>query len=113
MTDITCKQVYDKSPDEVIGAQIDFRGLLRQGEVLTGTPTMTATGITTASPLVSTGPLIINGEMVEAGKAVTVTISAGSAGTNYMILAKCGTSASQTRECGIRVKVATPTYAAP
>ena|SRR5690349_16023084 len=113
MTNITCKQQYDKSPDEVLGVQIDFRGLLRQGEVLTGTPTLTATGITANSGAVSTGVLLINGEMVDAGKAVTCTISGGSDGTNYMILAKCGTSMSQTRECGIRVKVATPTYAAP
>lgn len=113
MTDITCKHVYDKTPDEVIGVQIDFRGLLRQGEVLSGTPTLTASGITTASPAVSTTDLLINGEMVPAGKAVTAAVSAGSAGTNYMILAKCGTSAGQTRECGIRVKVATPTFTSP
>lgn len=104
-TTLTCGQVYPKTATEVVRVVVDFSGLLRQGEVLTGSPTITSTGITTASPLVNTSVEIVNGRTVEAGKAVIFTLSGGTAGTTYSILVSCGTSASQTRECYINVPV--------
>jgi hypothetical protein len=110
---ITAPQTYYKHPSEVRGAIVDMRGVLRQGEILTGTPTLSATGITTASPLVTTTVNVVNSESIEAGKCVTFTVSAGTDGTDYMILVSCGTSASQTVYCGVIVKVRVPTASSP
>lgn len=112
-TGITCPQTYTVTPTEVNGIAVDFRGLLRQGELLTGTPTITVSGPTTSSPAVNTGPLVINGQNVEAGKAVTFTITGGVDGTDYTVKVACGTSASRTREAYCLVSVRVPTVSSP
>jgi hypothetical protein len=112
-TGITCPQIYYGTPTEVNGIQVDYRGVLRQGEVLTGTPTITISGPTTSSPAVSTCPLLINEENVEPGKAITFTITGGTDGSDYAIKTSCGTSASRTREVYCIYKVRVPTVSAP
>jgi hypothetical protein len=106
-TILTCSQVYQKTPTEVLGVQVDFRGLLREGELLTGTPAATGTGITTSSVAVNTTVDVINGQRVDIGKAINFTVSAGTAGNDYAILVSCTTSASQTRECYVTIQVRT------
>ena len=105
-TTVTCGQVIPKHPDEVVRAVVDFSGLLRQGEVLTGTPTVTPdSGLSTASAAINTSVEYVNRKTVEAGHAVTFTISAGTDGTTYEIKVSCGTSASQTRVAKVVVPV--------
>lgn len=104
-TPLTATPVQYKTPTEVLGVSVDMRSKLRQGELLTGTPTITVTGPTASSPAVSTSPLLINGDTVEAGKAVTFTVSGGSANTTYSIHVSCGTSASQTVETYLSLTV--------
>jgi hypothetical protein len=107
ITSVTAPQVYYKTPSEVLQVAVDFRGKLRQGEVLTGTPTLTVSTLTAASPAVSTAALVILGESVEPGKAVTFTASGGTADADYSILVSCGTSQSQTRQLYCRINVRT------
>lgn len=112
-TGITAPQVYAIGPDEVTGIAVDFRGVLRQTEMLTGTPTVTVTGPTTSSPAVSTTELVINGESVPAGKAVLFTVTGGTDGTDYSIKVLCSTSASRTRQVNCIVQVREPTADSP
>lgn len=112
-TEITCREAYYATPTEVNGVLVDYRGVLRHGEVLTGTPTITVSGPTTSSPAVTTAVQLINGESVEAGKAISFTITGGTDGTDYAIKTACGTSASRTREVYVTYKVRVPTTAAP
>lgn len=110
---ITCPQIYYKAPSEVRGVIVDMRGVLRQGEILTGSPTVTFTGPTIASAAVTTAVQLVNGQSVPAGCGVTFTISAGSDGNDYIGSIACGTSASQTVYTYVIVKVRVPTVAAP
>lgn len=110
---ITAQQIYYKTPSEVRGIAVDMRGVLRDGEILTGTPSVSATGLTFASPAVNTAAQVINGESVNAGKAVTVTVSSGTDGTDYIGVVSCSTSASQTVNTYFILKVRVPTVAAP
>lgn len=113
-TGITCPQIYSVTPTEVNGMAVDCRGLLRQGEVLTGSPTVTtASGPTISSSAVSTAEQLINGESVPAGMAVTFTFTGGTDGVDYAVKISCGTSASRTRETYVIVKVRVPTASAP
>ena len=111
---ITCQQIYYVTPTEVNGVSVDCRGVLREGEVLTGTPTVTtASGPTISGPLVSTGPLVINGQSVDPAKAITFTFTGGTDGVDYAVKCRCGTSATRTREVYLIIKVRVPTVAAP
>jgi hypothetical protein len=112
-TAITCPQVYEKTPAEVRRIAVDMRGVLRQGEVCIGTPTITVSGPIASSAAVNTTIELINGEAVDAGKAITFTISAGTAAVDYTIQVTCATSGSQTVEAYCRLKVRTPTYSVP
>jgi len=113
MTSITCPQTYEVTPTEVNGVTVDYRGVLREGEVCTGTPTITMAGLTLSSPAVSTTPITINGQSVEAGKAITFTVTGGTDGTDYNIKTQCGTSASRTREVYCKLSVRVPTFSNP
>jgi len=112
---ITCGQIHYKTPTEVRTLKVDMRGSLTEsgGGICTGTPTLTATGITTASPLVSTTVQVINGESVDPGKAITFTASAGSDGSDYIIIIHCSASTGETIAAAVIVKVRVPTVAAP
>ena len=104
---LTCQQTYYKTPTEVRNVQVDMQGVLRQGEVLTGTPTITVTGPTASSPVVTSTLTLMNGQTVEAGKGITFTISGGTDGTTYAIKVSCGTSSSETVETYCTLIVAT------
>jgi hypothetical protein len=110
---ITAPQIYYKTASEVRGVAVDMRGVLRHGEILTGSPTVTVSGPTASSAAVTTAVQLINGESVEPGKAITFTISGGSDGSDYIILVSCATSASQTVNSYVILKVRVPTVAAP
>jgi hypothetical protein len=112
---ITCPQTYYKTPTEVRSVKVDMRGVLEAtgGGICTGTPTLTATGITTASSVVSTTVQVINGDTVEPGKAITFTVSAGTDGSDYIIIIHCSASTGETIASAVIVKVRVPTVAAP
>jgi hypothetical protein len=112
-SEITAREVYHKTAAEVRLAAVDMRGVLRQGEILTGSPTVSASGITVGSGAVTTSAQVINGQSVEAGKAVTFSVSAGTAATDYLITISCGTSLSQTVNTCVIVNVRAPTTSAP
>lgn len=106
MSALTCPQTYYKTASEVRGVAVDMRGVLRQGEVLTGSPTVSASGITVASGAVNTTTILVNHEPCLPGQAITFTVSAGTAGTSYAITVGCGTSQSQTVQTFVTVVVA-------
>lgn len=112
---ITCPQIYYKTPTESRAVKVDMRGVLEAtgGGICTGTPTLTATGITTASPAVSTTVQVINGDSVEPGKAITFTVSAGSDGTDYIIIIHCSASTGETIASAVIIKVRVPTTTNP
>jgi hypothetical protein len=112
-TAITCGQTYEVTPTEVNGIAIDGNGVLRQGEIFTGTPTITATGMTASSPAVMTSSQVVNGQNVEPGKGITFTLTGGTDGTDYNIKVSCGTSLSRTREIYCLIRVRVPTASAP
>lgn len=113
MTAITCPQTYEVTPTELNGVAVDYSGVLRDGEICVGTPTVTMTGLTLSSPAVSTSHLRINGESVQAGKAITFIVTGGVDGTDYNIKTACSTSASRTREVYCLLKVRVPTATNP
>lgn len=103
---VTAGQYYRKATTEAVGVAVSFVGKLREGELLTGTPTVSGSGLTLSSASVNTGPIQVLGETCPAGTAVTFTVSGGSADTDYNILVSCGTTSSQTRVlyCPLRVQ---------
>jgi hypothetical protein len=83
---------------EVRKDSVSFLGKLDAGETLTGTPTISVSpaGLTCTSPAVSTDMLVIDRVPVAAGKAVTFTVSGGTAGVDYTVTVTVGTSNGQT-----------------
>ena len=108
-SNITAPQTYYKTPGEVLGVQCDFTPLLREGEVLSGTPTATVSGsdlvLTKSNVAITTAITVILGVTVEAGKAITFTVSSGTNGVTYSILVHCATSAGETREYPVTIIV--------
>src|SRR5216684_1112178 len=108
---ITAPQTYYKTPAEVLDVQCDFTPLLREGEVLTGTPTATVSGsdsvLTESGVAITTAVSVILGATVDAGKAITFTASAGTNGVTYSILVSCGTSTSAKRQYPATIIVST------
>ena len=90
------EQIQSKTANEVRNLAANFTDKLDAGETLTGTPTVSVSpsGVTVASEAVSTGTLTILGESVATAKAVTCSVSGGSAGTRYTLTIQCGTNAS-------------------
>ena len=84
----------------MLGVLVDFTGLLRQGEVLTGTPSLSVSGPTVSSPAVTTAVHLANGQTVAPGKGVTFVYTGGSDGSDYLVLVSCATSASRLRYAG-------------
>lgn len=106
-TEVTAGQSYKKHPDEVAGIIVSFAGKLRQGEVITGTPTVsTSAGPTLSSASANTGPVQVLGQTCPPGTAVTFTMSGGTAGTTYSIKVTVSTSGSQTRVLICTIEVA-------
>ena len=74
----TAPQRHTKTVTEVRNVAVDFLGLLDDGELLTGTPTVvevTTTDLTLASKAVNATALTINGVDCIAGQAVTFKVS--------------------------------------
>lgn len=113
-TEITAGQVWYAHPDETNGVLVDGRGVLRQGEVFTGSPTVsTSSGPTISSASITSTMQLINGKAVEPGKAISFSFAGGSDGSTYMVKISCGTSASRTRVMYLKIPVAIPTATNP
>lgn len=110
-SNITAPQTYYKTPGEVLNVQCDFTPLLRQGEVLTGTPSATVSGsdavLTKSNVAITTTVTLILDKTVDPAKAITFTVSAGTNGVTYSVLVSCGTSTSETREYPVTIIVST------
>jgi hypothetical protein len=109
----TCEQRHYGAPGETNKVRVDLRALLRDGNCLTGTPTVSVTGPTVSAAAISTIPLVINGETAEPGKAVTFTITGGTDGVDYSVKVLCGTNVSETKQANCIYKVREPTAASP
>ena len=90
------EQIQSKTANEVRNLAVDFTDKLDSGEALTGTPTVTSSpsGLTIASVEANAGTLTILGTTVAIGRAVTCSVSGGSAGTRYTLTVQCGTDAT-------------------
>lgn len=92
-------QRHTKTAGEVRNLSIDMQGLLDEGELLTGTPTIvevTTTHLTITNKAVSSEALMINGIECPIGQAMQCTIAGGTAGHTYSIRFTVGTDAGQT-----------------
>lgn len=106
-------ELKDKREAEVRTVSVDLEGKLDAGETLTGTPTITsspvgsvsAPGLTIDDEQVSTTVLTINDREVAIGQAVQFMLSDGTARQTYTITVQCGTSAGQTIETELRLRV--------
>lgn len=107
---VTAPQRHVKTESEVVNVAIDMRGLLDEGELLTGTPTVEevdTTDLTIASQAISVATLLINGESVAAGQAVQFSVAAGEPDTDYTIRITVTTTSTpaQTRIVRARLRV--------
>lgn len=110
MSAIRAPQRYTKADSEVINVAVDVRGLLDDGELATGTPTIvevTTSDLTIANKAVSSTALTILGESVAAGEAIQCKVSGGTANTSYTIRITFGTDSdpAQTRIVDILIDV--------
>lgn len=104
----TAPQIHSVSLDEVRIISVDFRGKLDSGELLSGTPTITevdTTDLTLTNKAVSTADLVINGALVSTGMAVQFKVDPGASIGTYKVDILCSTSAGQTLEGRVTVRV--------
>lgn len=93
-------QRHIKTALEVRNVAVSFSGMLDEGELLTGTPTVvdnsppSPEALTFSNIAVSTTALTINGISVPAGEAVQFSLSGGVVNTAYTIKISCGTDAT-------------------
>ncbi len=87
MSDLTCKDIGEKAPGEVLNGAVSFRKL-RSAEKLTGTPTVTATpsGLTFSSVAVNTSAINEDEFSADVGKAVQFSVSGGTAAIKYTLI---------------------------
>jgi len=67
---------------------VPFIDKLREGEVLTGTPTVTelvTAALTITDVVVTSQDVTIRGQVIDSGKAVQFSVSGGTARTDYTI----------------------------
>ena len=91
-------QRHKKTAGETRNVSIDMRGLLDEGELLAGTPTIaevTTSALTISNEAVSTEALMINGDLVPIGQALQFRVAGGSAGHTYSIRCSVSTDAGQ------------------
>jgi hypothetical protein len=104
-----CPQTGFISPNEALVVGISFKGKLRAGETLSGSPTVT---ISPSDPTLSdtqrnTAEITLDGEVCAINEAVLVKLSGCTVNTDYVLTARCATNAStQTKEatCDIRCR---------
>ena len=105
----TAPQRHSKAVSEVRNVAVDMRGLLDDGELLTGTPTIvevTTTDLTLASKAVNGSTLTINGVECLAGQAVTFKVSGGVAGSTYTIRVTVSSDATPAQTFVVAVRLA-------
>lgn len=104
----TAPQLHRVSTSEARTVSVDCSGSLDDGDTLTGTPVVTGSAdLTITSEQVSVGTLTLNGVSVAAGLAVQFKVDASGAtvGNTYTVTIVCDTSAGDTLEARISIKV--------
>lgn len=89
---------YSKAASETLNIAVDCTIGLDDGETISGAPTVTVSGLTISSVAVNAAAVEIDGKTVAIGKAVTMTIAGGTAGTTYEVKFFAATSAGQSRQ---------------
>lgn len=105
----TAPQRHSKSVSEVVNVAVDMRGILDEGELLTGTPTIieVATNVLTLSnKAINTEALVINSETVAIGEAVQFSVAGGVAGSTYTIRITVVTDSTPAQTRIVRLKIA-------
>lgn len=87
------RQIQSKTVSETRNVAVSFAGVLDDGELLTGTPTVSATGVTVSGAAVTSAAMTILGESVPAGEAVKFAVTGGTAG-RYVIAVTCATNST-------------------
>lgn len=93
----TAPQRHTKTVSEVRAVALSMTGLLEDGELLTGTPTVVevdTSELTLTSKAVNTDAMLVNAETCVAGQVVTFLVAGGVAGTTYRIKVTVGTNGS-------------------
>ncbi len=106
----TAPEIETITTNEVRIVSVDFSGLLDDGELLTGTPTVTApvgSGLVLSQKQVTASAITVNDVTLAAGQAVQfkVDATAATAASRYGIEILCGTDAGQTLEGNITLRV--------
>lgn len=104
---IKAPQRYCLAPTEVRVFNVDMTYLLREGETITGTPTVVAapTGPTIASIAINVAALDILDETAAIGKAISFKLSGQTTATAYTLTITFATSAGQTIVTQVAVEV--------
>lgn len=99
MSEVTAKQRRKKLVAETIVVDVSFLGLLKTGELLSGTPTVAVSpsGPTLGTPAKNTTSLVVVDETCAASQAITFTVAGGTADVDYVITVTCATDAGATR----------------
>lgn len=101
-------EIIELKVSEVRNVATSFIGLLDDGELLTGTPTIveiTSTDLTLTNKAVNTSALTINGKTVAVGQAVQFTISTPVANTNYSIRLTAATDSTPAQTLILTVRI--------
>lgn len=104
----TAPQRHTKSAGESRAVAVSFKGLLNDGELLTGTPTVvevTTTDLTLSSKAVNGSSIRVNNDTCVAGQAVQFLVAGGVAGSNYQIKITVGTNASPAQVLVVRLSL--------
>lgn len=92
-----CPQTQYIHPQEIRDAGVSFRGKLRPGATLTGTPQVTASpsGPLIQYPQVNTDPIYIDGILNYPGEAVLFRISQAVENVDYTLTVICSTTVGE------------------
>lgn len=106
----TARKAYEITTNEVRVVSVDMRGVLDDGETLTGTPTVTApagSGLVLTNKQVNSSTLVVNNVSCTAGQAVQFKVDAtgATAADRYEVEVLCGTSAGQMVEGNVILRV--------
>ncbi len=101
----TAPQIRELTTDETRNISVDMSGLLDDGEVLVGAPTIECSdSLTVDNEQINTAAVVINGDSVAVGCAVQFTVASTVRGA-YTIDIKCSTDANQVVEGIIKIAV--------
>lgn len=103
-------QIHSMSTDETRNISIDMTDMLEHGETLTGTPQIQSSADFVAdNKQVNASAVVINGRTVPIGKVIQFSAQCDAPG-RYTVEALCQTSAGQTVEGSITVRVERSRY---